>query len=674
MKNILQDKYVLGQSVTKQIQAIGGEIRLDLSLQPSTKSVNSGKVTGLVTDINGLPIPGALINIMSSTYDPLVHAVTDATGSYTFNDIMPSQTYNIFAISSGTKLNQGTSFTMSAYETVTKNFTLEADPNALLGIIVGDLKDSATGLPVAGAVATLYSVDSAKVERILGVTYTNESGQFSFRQVGRSNAVVKITALGYYNVQATTLVNQPGQIVPMTVMITPNPTTSRGTVSGVITDNANHPLSGADVILYRSNTDNSLTPVAFTKTNANGIYLFVNVPGGSYKVISNQSEITTIDVTDPWTSSPDYDLFVFARKGRFLGLSFSMINGTMSNGAALTLGDKFVGNLGGVNNGAVSLNISVPQAAKYAMRIKYVAGDADKTLKIDVDGVNTGTTYTLTKTAGATAADAQTFIVTLYLDAGVHTVKFYNTTDPAPILGDLTFIASAATAQVAATSGVMQSGAVLASVAGFVSGIGDAGGTLTVTANVPLAGSYTLGIQHLNSGAAKPLTLNVNGVVGTQLSLPATTTNNLADAQVYETPITLNKGNNTIVFFNAPNASAPWVGNLTFTQSLYSQAIQAESGTLAGTATINGGVVTNINSNGGSLTITVNVPAADEYDMLIKYYTDAANTMCNIDINGVSTGETYSFAANPISSPAVDYRYMRVLLKSGSNTLRFYTI
>lgn len=63
MKNILQDKYVLGQSVTKQIQAVGGEIKLDLALQPATQSVNSGKVTGIVTDINGTPIPNALVEL-----------------------------------------------------------------------------------------------------------------------------------------------------------------------------------------------------------------------------------------------------------------------------------------------------------------------------------------------------------------------------------------------------------------------------------------------------------------------------------------------------------------------------------------------------------------------------------------------------------------------------------
>lgn len=64
-----------------------------------------------------------------------------------------------------------------------------------------------------------------------------------------------------------------------------------GTVSGLITDQNNDPVEYADVILYNvSNIDGheKLTPIAFTKTNAKGVYLFINVPKGVYKIKSTK--------------------------------------------------------------------------------------------------------------------------------------------------------------------------------------------------------------------------------------------------------------------------------------------------------------------------------------------------------------------------------------------------
>ncbi|MEG0691479.1 MAG: carboxypeptidase-like regulatory domain-containing protein, partial [Oscillospiraceae bacterium] len=63
------------------------------------------------------------------------------------------------------------------------------------------------------------------------------------------------------------------------------------TISGIITDDVGAAVIGADVILYRVETDNSLTPIALTKTIANGVYLFVNTPQGNYKIKSSKTVV-----------------------------------------------------------------------------------------------------------------------------------------------------------------------------------------------------------------------------------------------------------------------------------------------------------------------------------------------------------------------------------------------
>lgn len=296
MPSIMQDKYILGQSQSGTVSSIGEEIRLDLKLTPNTNSLTGGNVSGTVKDSSGQPIQNALIKIMDSNYAPLMHTITDAMGNYTFTNIPSNETYNIFAIASGMTLNQGNQFTVSDYQNLTINFTLTADPAMSLGVIAGDLIDQSNNQPINGAVVSLYLLNPDNTKTLEAVTYTNQYGQYTFREVPQGTYVIEITSLGYNTTTANVTISQTGQLVPMTVSMVQNPSTSRGTVSGIITDNNNQPIDRADVILYQVNSDGSLTPLAFTKTTTSGIYLFANVGTGTYKVKANESEVITVNI------------------------------------------------------------------------------------------------------------------------------------------------------------------------------------------------------------------------------------------------------------------------------------------------------------------------------------------------------------------------------------------
>lgn len=289
MATIKQDKYILGQSVSKSIASVAEEIRLDLKLSPQPLN-NAGSVTGTVKDENGNPVPNALVKIMDSNYEPMFHAITAADGTYTIDNVPAGSGYNIFAIATGKALNQGVSFSIAASQVITKDFTLVNDPSSQLGIIAGDLYDSATGAPINGAVISLYKVNEDQTEVLVAITYTNQYGQFVFRGLNIGNYSIRVSALGYIGTSSTVSITTQGQIVPSIINITQDPNASRGTVSGIITDQNNQPIVEADVVLYRVNEDNSLTAVAFTKTNSAGVYLFINVPQGNYKVKSNKTE------------------------------------------------------------------------------------------------------------------------------------------------------------------------------------------------------------------------------------------------------------------------------------------------------------------------------------------------------------------------------------------------
>lgn len=293
MATIKHDIYILGQSQSKKIESVGEEIRLDLKLQPQPLN-NTGKVTGTVTNSSNNPLPNALVKIMDNNFEPLLHAITAADGTYTIDNIPAGTGYNIFATAAGMALKQETSFSVGIGQVITKNFSLTTDPSTQLGVIAGDLVDSMNdNAPINGAVISLYLVNQG-TETLQALTYSNEYGQFVFRGLALGNYSIRVSALGYIGTSSTVTINSAGQIIPSLISLMQNPNASRGTISGIITNNSNQIIASADVILYKVNADESLTAIAFTKTNSAGVYLFINVPQGNYKVKSNQSEDVTV--------------------------------------------------------------------------------------------------------------------------------------------------------------------------------------------------------------------------------------------------------------------------------------------------------------------------------------------------------------------------------------------
>ncbi|CAG7839492.1 collagen-binding protein [Clostridium novyi B str. ATCC 27606] len=296
MPNIYQDKYILGQSVSGTIVSSDEEIRLDLQLQDSTGNIQGGNISGTVTDSTGSAISGAYVKLMSNTYDPIRHTITDASGNYSFKNVPPGS-YYLFAIANGMNLEQSQLLSISSYNYYVQNFTLTANPSANLSIIAGDLTQQGTSTPIDGAVVSLFA-NTGGSETLEAITYSNQYGQFVFRNVPQSTYTVRITALGYESASESVVINSNGQIVQVNKQLTVSSiVNSKGTVSGIITDASSQPISGADVILYREDTStNALTPIAFTKTNSNGAYLFVGVDPGTYKVKSNELETVIVNI------------------------------------------------------------------------------------------------------------------------------------------------------------------------------------------------------------------------------------------------------------------------------------------------------------------------------------------------------------------------------------------
>ncbi|MEG0691478.1 MAG: carboxypeptidase-like regulatory domain-containing protein, partial [Oscillospiraceae bacterium] len=219
MPVIKKDIYELAQSPKKTIAGVGEEIRIDLSLVPNP-NLNAGTITGTVTTTTGSPIPGAVVKMMDSDYNPLAHVLTGPDGSYIFSPFLPGTNYHIFASAVGYDLATIAPFSLLPNQTIQKNIVATSDPALLKSFIAGDITDQA-GLAIYGAVVELYSVDAEQNETLVGVVFSNEFGQYVFREIDQGDYSIRISALGYETITTTVSITADGTIAKVDSTLVP---------------------------------------------------------------------------------------------------------------------------------------------------------------------------------------------------------------------------------------------------------------------------------------------------------------------------------------------------------------------------------------------------------------------------------------------------------------------
>jgi len=232
-------------------------------------------------------VEGAVVKIMDKDYNPISHAITGDDGKYIFTPFAPGTDYHLYVSAVGYNLETINPFTLNADQTLTKDVTLHADTKSTLSFIAGDITTDA-GVAIMGAVVQLFSVVDT-TETLIGLAFSNQYGQYAFRELEKGTYRIRISALGYLVSTAEVSITKDSSITKVVTKLTVDPVTSKGTVSGIITDETDNPVVGADVILYRVEDDESLTPIALTQTISGGVYLFVNTTPGNYKVKSTKT-------------------------------------------------------------------------------------------------------------------------------------------------------------------------------------------------------------------------------------------------------------------------------------------------------------------------------------------------------------------------------------------------
>jgi len=273
------DRYILTQSGTTTITA-REEANINLQLQQAPPS-DEGNLSGAVRQPDGTPISGATVKLFTADGTPFEHTNTNAAGRFIFTRI-PVGSYFITAAEQGFLTPTRIAVTVVRNQNTNVTITMATDPNANRNAVFGTLTTS-TGVPIDDANVELYQV-LGETNQLVGVVNTNAQGQYLFADLENGSYFIRAVKNGYLSTDSAPVTVSDRTYSPVNALLALDPNATTGTVSGFVTDRTSGtPIANAIVALY-SISGGTETIIQITRTNAGGLYLFGDVPPGTYRV------------------------------------------------------------------------------------------------------------------------------------------------------------------------------------------------------------------------------------------------------------------------------------------------------------------------------------------------------------------------------------------------------
>ncbi|MEI2325688.1 carboxypeptidase regulatory-like domain-containing protein [Priestia megaterium] len=259
----------LFQSQLSSITLNQGESRQDVNF---TLLSNPGSITGTVTNINGNPLPGAVITvrILGSTGIVIGSTVTDQGGHYQVSSLAPGS-YTVTVNVLGVEAKTAGALVQSNTTTIT-DFVLTGLTGSISGVILNDLSQ-----PIIGSNVSVSLRDENGI--LIFTTTANSDGTFSFLNVEPGNYIIVASAAGFIN--GTVGINvKADRNVFTSLLLQSSPARVTGQVINSVTGEG---IQGASVTA----TSNDGEVIAITTTSEDGFFTIQNLPPGSVVITAN---------------------------------------------------------------------------------------------------------------------------------------------------------------------------------------------------------------------------------------------------------------------------------------------------------------------------------------------------------------------------------------------------
>ncbi|MGL5244346.1 MAG: hypothetical protein ACRC7R_04080, partial [Sarcina sp.] len=254
---------------------------------------------------------------------------------------------------------------------------------------------------------------------------------------------------------------------------------------------------------------------------------------------------------------------------------YNIAYGNLINNAKVKSNTGFVYMIGGQNDGAALLDVTITEEGIYDLSITYLSGDFSRNIIIDINEIRSNTIYCLPKTPSWNIEDKKTFTLSLSLKIGINTLKFHGDgVNYSPNIKDfsLTKVSNyiSNTSNIDLTTATLINNANIDPITKFVRGIGGPyNGAAILLINISISAPYNLSLTYISGDIDRRLKLTLNNIdLNSIYTLPKTKSWDISDALTFTLPITLNVGNNSLKFHGDGNNYAPYLGKVNITPSI----------------------------------------------------------------------------------------------------------
>lgn len=255
------------------------EMNVDLSLKKAPKkpcTVLRGSVGGSCG-----PIEGATVKVLSKSYEPVAHTVTDRKGKFVFKNVLPPGEYKVIATAERYKVSRGYRVNLESGKPVSKLIRLEVSDFINLATVYGVVYNEAnSGLADVRIIITSY--ENPAIYKAF--TQTNADGEYLVYGLKPQKYMISASKQGYFLPQKISFELTPNETASVNLFMYPDESSTDGTVSGII-DSCGRSVPNAVAALYKVEESGHFL-LATKETNEDGSYLFPNVKPGEYLVKS----------------------------------------------------------------------------------------------------------------------------------------------------------------------------------------------------------------------------------------------------------------------------------------------------------------------------------------------------------------------------------------------------
>ncbi|MFC7370130.1 carboxypeptidase regulatory-like domain-containing protein [Fictibacillus iocasae] len=415
--NLVASNPPVFQSQVSTFTASAGEtVTVNFILQP-----NPGSLTGTVTTTAGVPIAGAVVELLQGTI-PLLTTITNSLGGYSFEGVAPgSYTATATAANFTTATQQ---VTIEANEESVQNFALAPNPGSVSGTVT-----SSTGGPVSGASVRVLD----QLGNVIANATTALNGTYSITNLPVGTFNVLASAEGFPN-ESRSLSISAGQNVTGFDFVLQG-AVAPASVSGAVLDENGQTVANATVQIL----DSLNNVIGTTVADAFGNFSVSNLPSGSFTVRASAAGFAPGFTGITLAAGQDLsDVIVrltsIASPGTITGLVQDP-SGIPIPGAAIVIRDQSNVVIGTANtdaNGAFTVS-------------GLAAGSYTVVASADNFGTNTVST-------SVSAGGTSNVVITLSVNPGTVTGQVTNAVTGTPIAGTSIRIADSAGTTVAETA------------------------------------------------------------------------------------------------------------------------------------------------------------------------------------------------------------------------------